>query len=145
MVAVGFCLMAARCLLLATAQGSRLKTKGSRFKAQGSRLKAQGSRLRARGWKPSLINSAAFVQKTQLICACARTLAKQPVLRINTMIRNINRRKYMFNSRLVFVACASAILEGERDYSEQTLASPTFQRMYCLRGVVNMYPMNVKV
>ena len=44
----------------------------------------------------------------------------------------------MLNSRLVFVGGASAILEEERDYSEQTLATPTLQRTHVLRGVVNL-------
>ena len=81
----------------------------------------------------------------QLICACARILAKQPVLRINTMIRNINRSQSIFNSRLVFVIGARAIFEGQRDYSEQTLATPTLQRMHFLRGVVNMVLVHIKV
>ena len=67
------------------------------------------------------------------------------MLRINTMIRNIHRSQYILNYRLVFVICASEILEGERDYNEQTLATPTFQRMHFLRGVVNMVLVIVKV
>ena len=51
----------------------------------------------------------------------------------------------MLNSRLVFVIGASAILEGERDYSEQTLATPTLQRSHFLRGVVNMVLIIVKM
>ena len=48
------------------------------------------------------------------------------------------------NSRSVFVVAASAILEGERDYSEQTLATPTLQRSHVLRGVVDMCLVSVK-
>ena len=48
----------------------------------------------------------------------------------------------MLNYRLVFVASTGAILEGERDYSEQTLATPTLQRMHVLRGDVNMVLVN---
>ena len=59
-------------------------------------------------------------------------------VRINTMIRMINRSQLMLNDRSVFVVTASAILEGERDHSEQTLATPTLQRSQFLRGVVNM-------
>ena len=61
------------------------------------------------------------------------------------MIRNMNRRQSILSLRLVFVVGASSILEGERDYSEQTLATPTLQRMYFLRGVVNMILVRVEV
>ena len=60
------------------------------------------------------------------------------------MIRNINRSQSILNSRLVFVV-DGAILEGERDYSEQTLATPTLQRSHFLRGVVHMFLVRVKV
>ena len=116
----------------------------SSFKAQGSRLKAQDSRLKSQG-NASLSNSAAFVQKAQVIWSCARTVAKQPVLRINTMIRKINMSQLIWDYRSVFVVAASAILEGERDYSEQTLATPTLQRMRFLHRVVNMLLASVKV
>ena len=42
-------------------------------------------------------------------------------------------------------AQSSAIREGERDYSEQTLATLAFQRMTVFRGVVNMVLVNVKM
>ena len=45
----------------------------------------------------------------------------------------------------MFVAAAGAILEGKRDYSEQTLATPTLQRMHVFRGVVNMVLVSVKM
>ena len=61
------------------------------------------------------------------------------------MIRNINRSQSILICRLVFVVGASAILEGERDYSEQTLATPTLQRMQFLCGVANMILVSVKV
>ena len=51
----------------------------------------------------------------------------------------------MFNFRSVFVAAVSRILEGERDYGDQTLATPTLQRSHILRGVVNMVLVTVKV
>ena len=44
-----------------------------------------------------------------------------------------------FNCRSVFVNATSTILEGERDYIEQTLATPTRQRLCFLRGVVKMF------
>ena len=39
---------------------------------------------------------------------------------------------------------ASAILEGERNFSEQTLSTPTLQRSHFLRGVVNVFFVCVK-
>jgi hypothetical protein len=42
-------------------------------------------------------------------------------------------------------AQSSAILDGERDYSEQTLATPAYQRASVFRGVVNMVLVSVKV
>ena len=42
-------------------------------------------------------------------------------------------------------AQSSAIFDGQRDYSEQTLATPAFQRMSAFRGVVNMVLVSVKV
>ena len=56
-----------------------------------------------------------------------------------------NRSQSILNDRLAFVIGASAILEGERDYSEQTLATPTLLRMHFLRGVVNVVLVVVKV
>ena len=38
----------------------------------------------------------------------------------------------------------NAKLKGERDYGEQTLATPKFQRSHVRRGVVNMILMMVK-
>ena len=61
------------------------------------------------------------------------------------MIRNINRSQSILNYRSVFVVGASAIPEGEQDYSEQTLATPTRQRMHFLRGVINMVLVGVNV
>ena len=43
------------------------------------------------------------------------------------------------------IAAASRILEGERYYGEQTLATRTLQRLQFLRGVVNMVIVCVKV
>ena len=45
----------------------------------------------------------------------------------------------------MFVVAVSAILEGERGYHEQTLATPILQTLHVLRGVVNMFLVNVKV
>ena len=42
------------------------------------------------------------------------------------------------------VAAAVTILEGERDYDEQTLATPTLQRSNVHRGVVHPALVNVK-
>ena len=50
----------------------------------------------------------------------------------------------MFDSRSVCVVVTNKI-EGERDYGEQALATPTLQRSHCLRGVVNMVLVCVKV
>ena len=61
------------------------------------------------------------------------------------MIQKIDIRVLIFDSRLVFVVAASTILEGERDYGEQTLATPTLQRSHVLRGVVHMVLVKVKV
>ena len=49
------------------------------------------------------------------------------------------------NYRSVFEVAVSTILEGERDYDEQTLATPMFQILYVLRGVANIVLVNVKV
>ena len=51
----------------------------------------------------------------------------------------------VFLSRSVFVVAVSTILEGERDYGEQTLATPIFQILHFLRGVVNFVLVNVEV
>ena len=45
----------------------------------------------------------------------------------------------------MFVKAVSTIREGERDYGEQTLATPTLQRSHVLRGVVHMFLVQVKV
>ena len=50
-----------------------------------------------------------------------------------------------FNYHSVFVLAVSTILEGERDYGEQTLATLTLQRSRVLRGVVNVVLVRVKV
>ena len=60
------------------------------------------------------------------------------------MIRNMNISQLILNYRSVFVAAASAILEGEQDYSEQTFATPTLQRSHFLHGVVNLILVRVK-
>ena len=73
------------------------------------------------------------------------TLAKQPVLIINTMIQHISISESIFHYRLVFVIAVSTILEGERDYGEQALATPALQRSHFLRGVVNMVLVHAKV
>ena len=67
------------------------------------------------------------------------------VLRINMVIRLINISQLILNYRFAFVVAAGAILEGERDYSEHTLATPTLERMHVLRGVVNLCLVCVKV
>ena len=61
------------------------------------------------------------------------------------MIQKTTISQFHFNSRSVFVVAVSAILEGERDYSEQPLATPTLSRSHFLRGVVNMVLVSVKV
>ena len=76
--------------------------------------------------------------KTRLIFACARRLAKQPVFIISTMIQKLDVSELVFNSRSVFAVAVSTILEGERDYDEQALATPMFQILCFLRGVANM-------
>ena len=48
-------------------------------------------------------------------------------------------------SRSVFVIVVVGNLAGERDYGEQTLATPTHQRLHVPRGVVNMVLLAVKV
>ena len=68
-----------------------------------------------------------------------------PVLIINTVIQQTNISQFIFNDRSVFVVAASALREGERDYSEQTLATPTLQISHFLRGVVNLVLVRVKV
>ena len=124
LVAGGCCPMAASCLLLSTApssrrkaQSPRIKAHDSSFKAQGlrlnaqaSRLKAQGARLQAIGCKPWL--SIFFEWSHRLICACARTLAKRTLLRINTLIQDISISSFDVNSRAVFVVAVSRILVG---------------------------------
>ena len=73
------------------------------------------------------------------------TLAKQPVLRSKTRIQKINISQFNVKSRSVFVTAVGAILEGERDYSEQILATPTLQRSHVLGGVVNIVLVSLKV
>ena len=51
----------------------------------------------------------------------------------------------MFNYRSVCVEAAPRILEGERDYDEQTSAAPTLQRTHVLRGVVIHVFLRVKL
>ena len=76
---------------------------------------------------------------------CMERLAKQPVFIINTMMQRISISEFVFNYRSVFVVAASTILEGEQDYDEQELATPMFQILCLLRGVVNMVLVSVKV
>ena len=45
----------------------------------------------------------------------------------------------------MFVVTAIAILEGERDYSEQTLATLKLQRSHFLRGVATIVAVSVKM
>ena len=77
--------------------------------SSGSRFKVQGSRFKAQG---------------------SRLKAQGPRLKAQ------GSRLQAQGSRLK--AQSSAIPEGERDYSEQTLATPALQRMNVFRGVVNM-------
>ena len=51
----------------------------------------------------------------------------------------------MFDSCLVSVIVAGKSLEGERDYGEQALTTPTFQRSHFRCGVVRMVLVSVKV
>ena len=69
----------------------------------------------------------------------------QPALRINTLIQHISISEQIFNSRSVFIVAARRILDGERDYGEQTLATPTLRRLHFLRGVVHICLVSVKV
>ena len=61
------------------------------------------------------------------------------------MMQTTSISELVFYSRSVFVIATSRILEGERDYGEETLATPTLQRLHVLRGVVNMVVVSVKV
>ena len=61
------------------------------------------------------------------------------------MIQKTNIRVLNLDSRLVFVKTVSTSLEGERDYGEQTLATPKRQRSHVLRGVVHMVLVKVEV
>ena len=54
------------------------------------------------------------------------------------MIQHIDISMLIIDSRLVSVEAARTVLEGERDYGEQALATPTLQRSHVLRGVVHM-------
>ena len=45
----------------------------------------------------------------------------------------------------MFVLTVSRILEGKRGYGEQTLATPTLQRLHFLRGVLISVLVRVKV
>ena len=45
----------------------------------------------------------------------------------------------------MFIIAARWILEGERDYGDQTLATPTLQRAHVFRGVVHVVLVSVKV
>ena len=48
------------------------------------------------------------------------------------------------NYHSVFVVAVITLLEGDRDYDEQTLASPMFQILSFLRGVVNIVLVSFK-
>ena len=87
----------------------------------------------------------AFLFEIRLICAHARTLAKQPALITNTMIQHISISEFVFNYRSVFILAARRILEGERDYADQALATATLQRLCVIRGVVHVVLVSVKV
>ena len=63
----------------------------------------------------------------------------------HTMIQQTSISEITFNSRSVFVIAVGRILEGERDYREQTVATLTFQRLHVLRGVVIMVLVSVKL
>ena len=54
------------------------------------------------------------------------------------MIQKTDISVLNFDSCTVFVEAVGTIREGERDYGEQTLATPTLQRSHFLRGVVHM-------
>ena len=58
---------------------------------------------------------------------------------------NIHIRVFSFASPSVFAVVVDKTLEGERDYDEHTLATPTFQRSHFRIGVVNMGLLSVKV
>ena len=45
----------------------------------------------------------------------------------------------------MFIVAARRFLEGERDYGEQALATPTLQRLHVLRGVVHLVLVVVQV
>ena len=60
-------------------------------------------------------------------------------------MQNINISELVFDSRSVFVIAVSTVLEGERDYGKQTLATPILQILHVLRGVVNMVLVIVNV
>ena len=45
----------------------------------------------------------------------------------------------------MFIIAARWILEGERDYGDQTLATPTLQRVHVFRGVVYVVLVSVKL
>ena len=51
----------------------------------------------------------------------------------------------MFNFRSALVLAVRRILEGKRDYGEQTLATLTLQRSHFLRGVANIVLATVKM
>ena len=103
-------------------------------KDQNSRLKPQGCGLLAVSHRWA--NVCFFVR---------RTLAKQFALRINPMIQKTSMCGLIFNSCSVFIVAARSILEAERFYGEQTLASPTLQRSHLFCGVVFMLFVRVKV
>ena len=67
------------------------------------------------------------------------------MFRINTVMPKTDISVFIVYSRLVFVIAVSKIIEGERGYGQQTLATFTFLRSHFRRGVVNMALMNVKV
>ena len=75
-------------------------------------ITALGERPRAAGCKPSLSQCLFVDSKTRLICVRARTLTKQPVMIVYTMIQQPKISQLMFNSRSVLELAVCTILEG---------------------------------
>ena len=61
------------------------------------------------------------------------------------MIQHFGISEFVLDYRSVFVVAVSIIFEGERYYGEQTLATPTLQRLRFVHGLVNVVLVCVQV
>ena len=128
------------------AQGAWLK-----FKAQGwsSRLEAQGWRLKTQGCgllavRHRRANVCFWLENSTDLRACEDLGKATGSQNQHHDTKDSHKLDYL-RHRSVYIVAARRILEGEQDYGDQTLATPTLPRLYFLRGLVHPVLVSVKV